>query len=99
MTPGQVEIAVEAIGRAVATINAQKQELDVARVRIAALEGKVELLTRYAVAAENHNAECKAICNSGLNCGYEGYLKRTGRRCPECPMRSVIDPMPHKGTA
>lgn len=99
MTPAQVDTAVAVITRAAATIDAQQRELIASRKKIAALEGKVELLTKYAVAAENHNEECRATCKAGASCGYEGFLKRTGRRCPDCPMKGIIDPMPHKGNA
>jgi len=99
MSEAQVDTAVEVIVRAAATIDSQQRDLIVARRQIQALEGKVELLMKYAVAVEDHNTECKAICNEGANCGYEGFLRRTKRRCAECPMRSVIDIMPHRGSA
>jgi hypothetical protein len=80
-------------------IDAQNKVIEELRTKNAALSGSLELMLKYGRAVEQHNAQCTADCDDGHNCGWAGHLKRTGRRCGQCPATFKVDVMPTKGSA
>lgn len=99
MTPEQLEYTADVVTRARNVIEAQRAEIEQLKQRNAAMQTATEFLQRYALAVNAHNIKCDTECNDGVSCGYEGYLRRTGRRCASCPAAFKVDPMPHKGQA
>jgi hypothetical protein len=98
VTPEQLLQTSDVIVRARDVIEAQNKEIAGLRDKVEALESSLELLSKYVEAVEDHNQSCTVTCNDGANCGYSGYLKRTGRRCSSCPVDFKVDVMPHKGS-
>jgi hypothetical protein len=80
-------------------IEAQNAEISKLKEENSLMLGAASFLQRYALAVNAHNVKCDAECGEGVACGYEGYLKRTGRRCASCPAVFKVDVMPHKGSA
>lgn len=96
MTP---EYVADVVVRARDTIDAQNAEIAKLKGDLSVLETGVGLLRTYVCAVSSHNASCDADCNEGASCGWAGLLRRTKRRCAECPVRFKIDVMPAKGSA
>jgi FtsZ-binding cell division protein ZapB len=93
------ERAVQVVNAARDMIESQQAEIEDLKKRNAAMETAASFLQRYAVAVHMHNLKCDAECDKGFSCGYEGFLKRTGRACAGCPARFKVDPMPAEGIA
>lgn len=91
--------ATDALERANDLIRHQAQQIEDLKKRVATFQAAAEILPSYVRAVHNHNVRCVEDCNDGLSCGYHGFLKRTGRRCPGCPAEFKVDVMPSKGSA
>lgn len=89
----------ESLCRARNVIEEQNKEIADLKRDNAIMSTAASVLHRYVTAVSSHNQSCDAECNDGVACGYEGYLRRTGRRCASCPAMFKVDVMPHKGSA
>jgi hypothetical protein len=99
MTPERVMHCVAVVERAAEQLEANVVLIAEQNLKIQALSGVATILNQYVQAVEIHNAKCDAECANGVLCGYDEYLKRTKRRCLNCPAGYNINVMPTKGTA
>lgn len=99
MTSEQMSFMYDVVTRARETIEWQQGEIATLRSRVDQLQGALSVMGHYALAVDAHNESCEKDCNSGGSCGYEGVLRRTGRRCAGCPAVFKVDVMPTKGSA
>jgi hypothetical protein len=77
-------------------VEAQNSEIKRLRDKEATM---TEMMSKYVNAVEYHNTRCEDECDKGKNCGWSGYLKRSGRHCGQCPVVFKVDVMPTKGSA